>query len=522
MKQLLFCITLALFSFLTSCHHQPQTLTNIGQGFQSDSLNDPWDSIVNDTRFCCHMTADRFYFSYEVKDSTLVKHTEVKKELDIEFDDRVEIYFSPARNLKKPYYCLEISSTGIVLDYCANYFRKLDFSWNFSTLQRQTQITPWGYRVSGNIAVKELQDLGIDFNQFWLGVFQADYHPDGSVNWYSLVPTNDKEADFHTPGYLMPCCATPMAEHRGVVLYPNDITSLGLEEWEHRIKIAGINLIGLHAATFNDPIDTLEAFVNSQMGQEFLKLCKDKDVDVEYEVHALHYLLPRELFDTHPEYFPSDSNGVRHKDYNICFTSTEALEALRPQLEKLLKWMKPTTHRYFFWPDDAQTPCLCENCKKYSASEQNLIYENRFLKMLREYDPEATLAHLAYSNTLNPPLQIRAEKGVFLEFAPIGRDYSTSLPTESAVAYITNLLAFPDYSQHILEYWLDESMFSHWKRDKLVPLPDNFKQCKEDVSFYRSHGANSFTTFATWLNGNYIRQYGNTDSIFTKYAGAFE
>ena len=125
MKQLLFCITLALFSFLTSCHHQPQTLTNIGQGFQSDSLNDPWDSIVNDTRFCCHMTADRFYFSYEVKDSTLVKHTEVKKELDIEFDDRVEIYFSPARNLKKPYYCLEISSTGIVLDYCANYFRPI-------------------------------------------------------------------------------------------------------------------------------------------------------------------------------------------------------------------------------------------------------------------------------------------------------------------------------------------------------------------------------------------------------------
>ena len=106
------------------------------------------------------------------------------------------------------------------------------------------------YRGKEFIAVKELQDLGIDFNQFWLGVFQADYHPDGSVNWYSLVPTNDKEADFHTPGYLMPCCATPMAEHRGVVLYPNDITSLGLEEWEHRIKIAGINLIGLHAATF--------------------------------------------------------------------------------------------------------------------------------------------------------------------------------------------------------------------------------------------------------------------------------
>ncbi len=306
------------------------------------------------------------------------------------------------------------------------------------------------------------------------------------------------------------------------MVYPNDITSVGLQEWEKRIRQSGINLIGIHAATSNDPLDTLEAFVKSRFGQSFLKLCKKLQVDVEYEVHALQFLLPRELFDTHPEYFRADTNGQRVQKYNLCFSNDSVMEAIRPQLASILRWMKPTTHRYFFWTDDKQNMfCHCDACQGYNPSEQALMYENRLLELLREFDSQATLAHLAYHQTKSAPLKVQAKEGIFLEFAPIFRDYTHPLDTELEQQLRENITAFPCHSLHILEYWLDESMQSHWQCDKLTPMRFEAAECTRDIHAYRCLGATSITCFATWLNGNYIRQYGNTDTIFTGYGQSF-
>ena len=38
-------------------------------------------------------------------------------------------------------------------------------------------------------------------------------------------------------------------------------------------------------------------------------------------------------------------------------------------------------------------------------------------------DSKASLAHLAYANTLTPPEKVNPVEGVFLEFAPINRRY---------------------------------------------------------------------------------------------------
>ena len=47
------------------------------------------------------------------------------------------------------------------------------------------------------------------------------------------------------------------------------------------------------------------------------------------------------------------------------------------------------------------------------------------LRALRLHDPRASLAHLAYLNSLEPPKKVRPESGVFLEYAPIRRRYDT-------------------------------------------------------------------------------------------------
>lgn len=517
MRNSLFFLTALLFAFGCS-----KDFTDVGSGFRSDALYAPWDGLVNDTRFTCHSTADSFFFNFEVVDSTITLTRSFGGERDVEPEDRVEVFFSPGKKMKE-YYCAEIDAEGHVMDYKAHYYRDLDYEWNFSTLKTFARLTPWGYRVMGSVSLDELRGLGMDLEKgFYMGVFQADFNPEGDVHWFSLVKTDDVSPDFHKPDVLFPCRMTPRPERRGVVVYPSDITSLGVEEWEKRIKLSGINLIGIHAATSHEPMDVLEEFVKSGTGQSFLEMCSRCGVDVEYEIHALQFILSRDLFDAHPEWFREDENGGRQCEYNMCFTSREAVEAMRPRIAAMLQWMRPTTHRYLIWPDDKIGKfCNCERCRAYSPSEQALIYENNLLALLREYDPEATIAHLAYNQTLAAPEKVRAAEGVFLEFAPINRDYSEPLSSDAVLALEENALAFPTFSQHILEYWLDESMFSRWKRDSLVRIPFREEECRRDVRFYRSLGASSITTFATWLGGDYVTLYGPADEAFAGYGASF-
>lgn len=516
-KSLLICLS----CLAVSC--TVKTVPDVGTGFEVHGLHAPWDGLSNDTRFTCHSSTDRFFFNFEVTDSTLTVTDPYSGERDVEPEDRVEIFFSPDIKLKN-YHCAEMDAMGRVLDYEAHYYREMDYDWDFSTLEIRTSILDWGYRVAGSISLDELRSLGIDTGKdFYMGVFQADFKPDGSAHWYSFIPKYDVEPDFHVPDVFFRCRMSPMPERRGVVVYPSDITSVGIEEWARRFEQSSINLVGIHAATTHEPLDILEDFVKSDDGRAFLALCEERGVDVEYEIHALQLLLPREEFDTHPEWFREDEDGVRQREYNMCFSSTEAVEAMRPRIKALLEWMHPTTHRYLIWTDDKIGKfCHCAECRDYSPSEQALLYENALLKVLRDYDPEATIAHLAYNQTLAAPEKVRAAEGVFLEFAPIKRDYSTPLSDEALDAYLENTLAFPTWSKHILEYWLDESMFSGWKRDSLVLMPFHKEECARDIKTYRRSGAGSITTFATWLGGDYLDEFGPTDSLFAGYGESFK
>ncbi|WP_418894941.1 DUF4838 domain-containing protein [Limibacterium fermenti] len=302
---------------------------------------------------------------------------------------------------------------------------------------------------------------------------------------------------------------------RGVVLYPSDILSIGAEKTIAILKEADINLIGIHSNSITENLDSLRLFLESNEGKLFMNLCKVNNIDIEYECHVLQEILTRTLFKDHPEYFRVDTNGIRTTDWNMCFSSDEAWDIIERNMTELLKWIKPTTNRYFFWTDDSYDGfCHCEKCKIYSPSDQALIYENRMLKIIRKINPKATLAHLAYASTLNAPKIITPEKGIFLEFAPIGRNYVNPLPSEQYEALKENLTVFSKETACILEYWLDASMFSNWKRNEWRKIPWNAGYCKRDVEIYRKLGIDSFTTFATWmLHQNYFDLYGENETI---------
>ena len=116
-----------------------------------------------------------------------------------------------------------------------------------------------------------------------------------------------------------------------------------------------------------------------------------------------------------------------------------------------------------------------------------------------------------HSNTLTENLD---SLKIFLEFAPIGRNYEDSLPSIQHNALKKNLEIFPKRTAHVLEYWLDASMFSGWDRNKWSQVPWNSNYYKRDVELYRSMGIRSFTTFATWmLHQHYFELYGQNETV---------
>ena len=167
----------------------------------------------------------------------------------------------------------------------------------------------------------------------------------------------------------------------------------------------------------------MASFVESARGQEFLGECARLGLQVEYELHAMRDLLPRDLFAGHPEWFRMDEQGKRTPDANLCVSSEPALEIVATNALRLARRLRPTTNRYFFWGDDGVAWCRCPSCGGFSDSEQALLLENRIAGELRKLDPGAELAHLAYANTLTPPAKVKPAPGVFLEFAPIHRRY---------------------------------------------------------------------------------------------------
>ena len=311
---------------------------------------------------------------------------------------------------------------------------------------------------------------------------------------------------------------------RGVVVYPSDLTSVGCKKWVKMAHEAGLNVIGLHSDTRLETLPKLKAFLESTDGKIFLAECEKYNIDVEYEQHILMELLPRDLFEKHPEYFRVDKEGKRNGDYNMCFSSAEAMGIVKKNAVEMAHWIRPISHRYFFWTDDVQLYCSCEKCSKYSPSEQVLLYENALLEALKEYDPQATVAHLAYAQTVYPPEKIKPLPGIFLEFAPIQRDYALALDPKLLAHLKNNLEIFPAETAHILEYWLDVSMFSNWEKDNLVKIPCSKEQVVRDVELYAGLGMKSMTTFAAWINKDYEEKFGEeySQKIVREYGEALK
>jgi hypothetical protein len=293
---------------------------------------------------------------------------------------------------------------------------------------------------------------------------------------------------------------------RGVVLLPGD---LSLADWPERAHRAGLTTLALHHGR---SLQEVVKWVNSAAGQDTLRRARKLGLEIEYELHAMSDLLPRSLFAADPSLFRMNEHGERVPDSNLCVHSPRALEVAAENAVAFAHSLRPTTGRYFYWGDDAQPWCRCPKCRGLSDSDQALLLENSLFKALRGHDPRAQLSHLAYANTITPPRQLKPEPGIFLEYAPIDRRYDVPYEQQGdgkdgLTNLDANLRVFPAQTAQVLEYWLDVSRYSGWKRPARK-IPWRRDVFLADVETYAGRGMRHITTFAAYLDADYVTMYG--------------
>jgi len=295
-------------------------------------------------------------------------------------------------------------------------------------------------------------------------------------------------------------------ERRGIVFTPGDLEG---PDWVPLLARAGLNLVALHGG-----VDEVIAFTESTAGRLFLAEAEAAGLAREYELHAMSWLLPRELFPAHADWFRMDRHGERRPDANLCSSHPEALARVTARAVELAERLLPSTDRYYFWPDDAGAWCHCEACRGLSPSDQQVLVMNTIAAALRSHRAEARFSCLAYANCLPAPTAVAPAPGLFLEYAPIMRCYRHALsdPTcdlnrEHAAGLPSLMERFGSDGAQVLEYWLDASMFSGWQRPaRRVPLRPDLLAA--DLQFYASLGFRSATTFGVFLDADYFAAYG--------------
>lgn len=305
-----------------------------------------------------------------------------------------------------------------------------------------------------------------------------------------------------------------IARNRGWIINCCDLT----EKLVDALADAGINELGIHPGGGADAGRLLEEtllFHDRPETQALYRRAAEKGITVEYDIHALSRLLPREEFARHPEWFRMDENGCRAADNNMCPSCEEALRLVSENSEKLARALRTNTHRYAYWTDDIDNKqCRCEKCGNLSPADQTLIITNAILRGLRRADPQAIIGYLAYQDTLSVPEHVLPDEGVYLEYAPIRRNSSRPIDdpdcpenAEQTAPLEALLRFFGTKNARVLEYWVDNSRFSQWKRPPRR-MDFNAEVMRRDVAYYKSMGFEDMTSFACFLGEDYIELYG--------------
>ena len=298
-----------------------------------------------------------------------------------------------------------------------------------------------------------------------------------------------------------------------LIVHPDELSV----KWIERLKSLEVDTLGIHSVGGTEAHEHLAKMIEGQKSDEvksLFDLASSEGLSIEYELHAASYLLPRELFESHSEYFRVDANGERTTNSNFSVSNSEALNFVSKRAAELADTLYASSDKFYFWLDDGKDlHCHCDKCRELSPSDQQLLALNSMLEAIKEKRPDAKLAYLAYCTTTDAPKKIKPHKDIFLEYAPFERDRKlpARVMSETEKENLANLFeVFGKKDSKILEYWYDNSMFSGWKKPPKAMTVDN-EMVVDDVSFYRELGFENIGSFACYLGSDYEELHGEPD-----------
>ena len=299
-----------------------------------------------------------------------------------------------------------------------------------------------------------------------------------------------------------------------LIIHPEELS----RAWIDRAAEAGITVLGIHPKGGQRAPIYLAEMVEMMKTPEYRALidyAHERGLEIEYEIHAASYLVPRALFHEKPELFRVNEKGERTPHLNFCPSSEEAMRILAENAAALAEALYGSNDNFYFWLDDCRgSACGCEKCREYTSSEQQMLAVNAMARAVRAKKPQARFAYLAYADSMTPPYRVKPEEGIFLEYAPMEKykneEGSAALAAEEEKMLPALLGFFGREGAKVLEYWYDNSMFSGWVKPPKRFSPDA-EALKRDISAYREMGFGYISSFACFLGEDYEELYGEAD-----------
>ena len=295
-----------------------------------------------------------------------------------------------------------------------------------------------------------------------------------------------------------------------LLIHPEELS----REWIRRARENEISRLSLHPRGGAAARESLEELLRLLCDEDFRALIDeliDSGIEIGYEFHAASYLLPRELFAEHPEYFRMNEEGERTPEGNFCFSSPDARRIVAERAAELAQRLYRAPDDFYFWLDDSRKgACRCNECRKRSFADHQLDIMTMMAREIRKFRPRARMCYLAYFEALAVPTGEVGEE-VFLEYAPFDRYVGDlTLEGEGARTLSELLRVFGKESAKLLEYWYDNSLFSKWKKPPAKFTPDNEK-IQSEIELYRKFGFENIASFACFLGEDYAALYGEPD-----------
>jgi hypothetical protein len=219
-------------------------------------------------------------------------------------------------------------------------------------------------------------------------------------------------------------------------------------------------------------------------------------------VHSFDALVPQNLYEQHPEYFPL-INGQRKNGYvQRCLSNPEVLKI---SIERVRQWLKehPEATIISVSQNDCINNCRCDPCKELDDFEGSpaaslLKFVNAIAQAIEPDYPNIRIDTLAYQYTRKPPKTIRPRHNVIVRLCSIECCFAHPLetcPSAKNQRFQEDIIAWGPVAP-LLYVWDYTTDFGHYQQ----PFP-NFDVLQANVRFFVKHGVKSLFEQGNYSSG---------------------